>query len=192
MIQALWFITLKQWRSHKLRVALTTLGIALGVAVFFAVRTTNSTLLDSLRLTIEKLAGKATLQVTAGESGFPEQVLDTVRATPGVAIAEPVIEVVAHTNFEDQGNLLVLGVDTASAQKLRDYEFDRSQTQVADPLVFVAQPFSILVSSAFAERHRLKVGDKLPLFTSHGRKDFTVQGTFKPAGIGQVFGGNIA
>jgi putative ABC transport system permease protein len=192
MIQALWFITLKQWRSHKLRVALTTLGIALGVAVFFAVRTTNSTLLDSLRLTIEKLAGKATLQVTAGESGFPEQVLDTVRATPGVAIAEPVIEVVAHTNFEDQGNLLVLGVDTASDQKLRDYEFDRSQTQVADPLVFVAQPFSILVSSAFAAKHDLKVGDKLPLFTSRGRKDFTVQGTFKPVGIGQVFGGNIA
>jgi putative ABC transport system permease protein len=192
MIQALWFITLKQWRSHKLRVALTTLGIALGVAVFFAVRTTNITLLDSLRLTVEKLAGKATLQVTAGESGFPEQVLDTVRATPGVTIAEPVIEVVAHTAYEDQGNLLILGVDTASDQKLRDYEFDRSQTKVEDPLVFVAQPFSILVSSAFAERHGLKVGDKLPLFTSHGRKDFTVQGTFKPAGIGQVFGGNIA
>ena len=29
-------------------------------------------------------------------------------------------------------------------------------------------------------------------FTSHGRKDFTVQGLFKPVGIGEVFGGNIA
>ena len=192
MLGALWFITLKQWYVHKLRVALTVLGIALGVSVFFAIRTTNATLLDSLKLTVEKLAGKATLQVTSGESGFPEEILEKVRATPGVAIAEPVIEVVAHTQFEDQGTLLVLGVDTTSDQKLRDYQFDRSNVDVIDPLVFVAQPDSILISRAFAERHGLKVGDKFPLFTSRGRKEFTVRGTFKPEGIGQVFGGNIA
>ena len=192
MLSALCFITLRQWRVHKLRVALTILGIALGVSVFFAIRTTNATLLDSLKLTVEKLAGKATLQITSGESGFPEEILDKVRATPGVVFAEPVIEVVAHTLFEDQGTLLVLGVDTASDQKLRDYQFDRSNVDVTDPLVFVAQPDSILISRAFAERHGLKVGDKFPLFTSRGRKDFTVRGTFKPEGIGQVFGGNIA
>src|SRR5579863_7081202 len=146
MLGSLWFLTFRQWHSHKLRVALTVLGIALGVSVFFAIRTTNATLLDSLKLTVEKLAGKATLQITSGESGFPEEVLEKVRSTPGVLFAEPVIEVVAHTGFSDEGNLLVLGVDTTSDQKLRDYEFDRTQTQIADPLVFIAQPFSILVS----------------------------------------------
>ena len=44
MFGALWLITFKQWRAHRLRVALTTLGIALGVAVFFAIRTGNATL----------------------------------------------------------------------------------------------------------------------------------------------------
>ena len=171
---------------------LTTLGIALGVAVFFAIRTGNATLLDSLTLTVEKLAGKATLQITAGESGFSEKVLDTVRATPGVQLAEPVIEVMAQTSFADEGNLLVLGVDTTGDQQLRDYQFDRTQTQIADPLVFLAQPNSILLSRAFADRHGLKVGDKLPLFASDGRKDFTVQGIFKPVGVGEVFGGNVA
>jgi len=87
MLGALWFITFRQWHSHRLRVFLTVLGIALGVSVFFAIRTTNATLLDSLKLTVEKLAGKATLQVTSGESGFPEEILDKVRATPGVKIA---------------------------------------------------------------------------------------------------------
>ena len=112
MFGALWLITFKQWRAHRLRVALTTLGIALGVAVFFAIRTGNATLLDSLRGTVEKLAGKATLQITAGESGFSEKVLDTVRATPGVQLAEPVIETLVQTSFADEGALLVLGVDT--------------------------------------------------------------------------------
>jgi len=189
---ALWLVTFKQWRVHRLRVALTTLGIALGVAVFFAIRTGNTTLLDSLRGTVEKLAGKATLEVSAGESGFSEKVLGTVRATPGVQLAEPVIETIVQTPYSDEGALMVLGVDTTGDQQLRDYQFDRAQTQISDPLVFIAQPNSILLSRLFAERHGLKVGDKLPLFASDGKKEFTVQGTFKPAGVGQIFGGNIA
>jgi putative ABC transport system permease protein len=192
MFGALWQVTFKQWRGHRLRVTVTTLGIALGVAVFFAIRVGNASLLDSLHGTVEKLAGKATLQITAGEAGFPESVLDLVRATPGVQLAEPVIETLVQTSLPGEGALLVLGVDTAGDQQLRDYQFDRTQTRISDPLVFLAQPNSILLSRAFADRHGLKVGDKLTLFASDGKKDFTVQGTFKPVGVGEIFGGNIA
>lgn len=192
MIPALWQVTFRQWRTHRLRVAMTTLGIALGVAVFFAIRTANAALLDSLTETVERLAGKSTLQVSAGESGFPESTLDVVRATPGVKLAEPVIEIIVNTAFQDEGSLLILGVDTTGDQQLREYEFDRSQTQIADPLTYLAQPNSILVSQAFADRHGLKMGDHFPVFTSHGKQDFAVEGIFKPTGVGQVFGGNVA
>jgi putative ABC transport system permease protein len=192
MTGALWQVASRQWRTHRLRVAMTTLGIALGVAVFFAVRTANAALLDSLTLTVERLAGKSTLEVSAGETGFPEETLDTVRATPGVQLAEPVIEVIVHTAFQDEGNLLVLGVDTTGDQQLRQYEFDSSQSQISDPLTYLAEPQSILLSRAFAERHGLHIGDHLPIFTAHGKMDFTVQGIFKPTGVGEVFGGNIA
>ncbi len=192
MFLALWHISLEQWWNHRLRLLLTTMGIALGVAVFFAIRTANVTLLDSLRLTVEKVAGKATLQITAGETGFPEEILETVRSTPGVKVAEPIIEVIARTAFAEEGNLLILGVDTTGDQQLRDYQFDKSKIEISDPLVFLAQPNSIVLSRAFADRHSLKIGDTFPLYTSLGRKDFTVQGIFKPIGIGEVFGGNIA
>lgn len=192
MIPALLHVALRQWGTHRLRVAMTTLGIALGVSVFFAIRTANAALLDSLTLTVERLAGKSTLEVSAGETGFPEETLETVRATPGVQLAEPVIEVIVHTAFQDEGNLLILGVDTTGDQQLREYEFDRSQTQIADPLTYLAQPNSIILSRAFADRHGLKTGDHLPIFTSHGKMDFVVEGIFKPTGVGEVFGGNIA
>jgi len=192
MISALWQITFRQWGTHRLRVAMTTLGIALGVAVFFAIRTANAALLDSLTVTVERLAGKSTLEVSAGETGFPEAALDTVRATPGVKLAEPVIEVIANTAFQDEGSLLILGVDTTGDQQLREYEFDRSQTQVADPLTYLAEANSILLSRSFAERHGLKIGDHFPLFTAHGKMSFAVEGIFKPTGVGEVFGGNIA
>ena len=192
MVPALWQIASRQWRTHGLRVAMTTLGIALGVAVFFAVRTANAALLDSLSATVERLAGKSTLEITSGETGFPEEVLDTARATPGVELAEPVIEVIVHTAFADEGNLLILGVDTTGDQQLRQYEFDRSQTEIADPLTYLAQPNSILLSRSFADRHGLHIGDRIPIFTANGRKDFTVEGLFKPVGVGAVFGGNLA
>ncbi|HEX9004344.1 MAG TPA: ABC transporter permease, partial [Blastocatellia bacterium] len=98
-------ITWKQWRQHRLRTLLTLLGIALGVAVFFAVRTANVTLLSSLTTTIEKMAGKATLQVVGNEGGFPEAVWEVVKDTPGVKVAQPVIEVLANTAFEDESSL---------------------------------------------------------------------------------------
>src|SRR5664279_3401817 len=180
MISALWQVAWRQWGTHRLRVAMTTLGVAL----FFAIRTANAALLDSLTLTVERLAGKSTLEVNAGETGFPEETLDTVRATPGVQLAEPVIEVIVHTAFQDEGNLMILGVDTTGDQQLRQYEFDRSQTQIADPLTYLAQPNSILLSRSFAERHGLNIGDRIPIFTANGRKDFIVQGLFKPVGVG--------
>jgi putative ABC transport system permease protein len=190
MLQSLILITLRQWRIHKLRTALTLLGIALGVAVNFSVRTANVTLLESLKVTMEKISGRATLQVTAAESGFPEENLETVQATPGVLVAEPVIEVLAHNVVPERGNLLIVAVDSVGDQKIREYQWEESE--VSDPLVYLAQPDSIIVSRAFAERHNLNENDKLPLYTSQGRKDFVIRGFFKPVGVGEVFGGNVA
>ncbi len=192
MFSMLAYVTWKQWRQHGLRTVLTLIGIALGVAVFFAVRTANVTLLSSLTTTIEKMAGKATLQVVGNEGGFPEAVWETVKDTPGVHVAQPVIEVLANTAFEDEGSLLIVGVDMLGDRELREYQFDEEGSEIADPLVALAQPDSILVSRTFADAHNLKDGDRLPLYTSQGKKDFIVRGIFKPAGIGEIFGGQIA
>ena len=68
MFGALTQVILRDWQRHRLRLALTVIGISLGVAVFFAIQTTNTSLVTSLHATIEKLAGKATLQIVGGES----------------------------------------------------------------------------------------------------------------------------
>jgi putative ABC transport system permease protein len=192
MIAALLQISARQWRAHRLRVTLTILGISLGVGAYFAISTANLALLDSLALTVERLAGQSTLEVSAGETGFPEAVLETVRGTAGVQVAEPVIEVITHSEFAEDGNLLILGVDIAGDQQLRQYQFDLRQSQLGDPLVFLAQPYSILLSESYAARHGLKAGDRLGVFTATGRQAFTVRGVFKPTGVGAVFGGNVA
>jgi putative ABC transport system permease protein len=192
MTSALTFVTIRQWALHRLRLGLTLMGIALGVAVFFAVRTANTTLVNSLATTVEKLAGRATLQVSAGEAPLPEEVLAAIRKTPDVVLAEPVIEKVVQTALPDATSLLVMGMDTGSDLKLYEGEFDEAGLEISNPLAFSERPDSIAVSRPFADRYHLKEGDHIPVYTQRGQQNFTVRGFFKTTGASVVFGGNIA
>ena len=72
MISLLRFVTFPHVRQHRLRTALTVLGIALGVAVIVAISMVNRTLVTSFQRTIDLVAGKAVLQVANGQSGLRE------------------------------------------------------------------------------------------------------------------------
>src|SRR5262245_41606269 len=163
MTNGLGLVTLRQWQQHKLRLALTIVGVALGVAVFFAVRSTTRTLVDSLNSTIEKLAGKATLQVAAGDAGFSTEYLKIVRETPGVSLAEPVTETIAETVSPAGEKLLILGLDTGSRLELYSDMFDEGDLVVSNPLAFSSRSDSIAVTRKFADRFGIKDGDKLTI-----------------------------
>src|SRR4029077_11316468 len=100
-------ISLPYFRKHVLRTVLTTAGIVLGVAVFVGMHTANQSVLFAFSRTVDRIAGKTELQVTAGETGFDEDVLEKVQAAANVSVAVPVIEAVADTKLKGQGNLLV-------------------------------------------------------------------------------------
>ena len=82
-------------RTHVLRTIMTTAGIVLGVAVFLAMNTANENVFLAFSRTVDRIAGKTELQISAGETGFPEEVLERVQAVPGVRVAVPVIEALA-------------------------------------------------------------------------------------------------
>jgi putative ABC transport system permease protein len=181
------------FRKHVLRTALTTAGIVLGVAVFVGMHTANSSVLFAFSRTVDRIAGKTELQVTAGEAGFPEEVLEKVQAASTVRVAVPVIEAVVDTNLKGQGNLLVLGVDMTGDRTLRDYDLDSGDAAVIDdPLVFLAQPDSIILSKEFADKNHIGVGGRVALGTVEGEKQFTVRGVMKSSGLTSAFGGNLA
>src|SRR5438034_6844311 len=181
------------FRKHVLRMVLTTAGIVLGVAVFVGMHTANQSVLFAFSHTVDRIAGKTELQVTAGETGFDEDVLEKVQAASTVKIAVPVIEAVVDTNIAGQGSLLVLGIDMTGDRSLRDYDLESGDEAVIDdPLVFLAQPDSIIVSKRFAETSGLSVGSRLPLGTAGGEGRFIVRGIMKATGLATAFGGNLA
>src|SRR5262249_19869307 len=108
----------------------------------------------------------------------------------GVRAAVPVIETVVRTTDAGQGNILILGVDLTGDRSMRDYAME-GDAEVSDPLVFLAQPDSLIVSKEFATRNQLKEDARITLVTAVGNKTFTVRGIMAPKGIARAFGGNI-
>ena len=186
-------ISWSYFRKHQLRTLLTTAGIVLGVAVFVGMHTANQSVLSAFTQTVNGIAGKTELQVTAGETGFGEDVLEKVQSASTVRVAVPVIEAVVDSNIKGQGNLLVLGTDMTGDRSLRDYDLESGdEAIVADPLVFLAQPDSLILSKVFADRNHLAVGDRLRLGTVDGEKAFTIRGITKASGLASAFGGSLA
>ena len=181
------------FRKHILRTLLTTAGIVLGVAVFVGMHTANQSVLFAFNHTVDRIAGKTELQVSAGETGFNEEALELVQAAPSVRVAVPIIEAVVDSRLAGQGNLLVLGVDMTGDRSLRDYDLDAGDEElVDDPLVFLAQPDSIMLAKEFAEKNHLVVGGGITLGTALGDRRFTIRGVMKSSGLSSAFGGNLA
>src|SRR5437867_3612220 len=175
-------------RGGAARLALTVLAVAWGVGLVAAVHLANHAVLRAFVEVIDTMAGRAALEVVAGEGGlFPEDVAGAVGATPGVEAAVPCVKGAA---FAEGGALLtVYGVALTGDSTERVYG---AQLEVDDPLAFLARPDSIAVARPFAAARGLRPGDRLELTTPAGRRAFTVRGLLDADGVARAYAGNVA
>jgi putative ABC transport system permease protein len=183
----------RQLRSHEARAALTAAGIACGVALVVAIEVINASTLGAFTDAIEDLAGTAALQVR-GRGPFPEAVADGVRELPGVEHAVPIL---TDTFFVVDGPaageaLSVFAADVTDGHAIKTLRLVRSGDRVVDdPLSFLVDPASIILTDVFARRIDARVGSTLRLRTPVGVRTFTVRGILPPGGVGRAFGGNL-
>jgi putative ABC transport system permease protein len=110
-----------------------------------------------------------------------------------VRVAVPIIEAVVDTRTTGEGSLLILGVDMTGDRSLRDYQLESGDDGVLDdPLVFLAQPDSLILTKEFAGRNGIGVGQPVTLGTVLGNRRFTVRGLIASSGLASAFGGNLA
>src|SRR6266478_1253875 len=153
-----------------------------------AARLAHHAVLRAFVEVIDTMAGRAALEVVAGEGGlFPEDVAAAVGATPGVEVAVPCVKGAA---FAEGGALLtVYGVDLTGDAAERVYG---ARLEVDDPQAFLARPDSIAVARPFAAARGLRPGDRLELTTPAGRRAFTVRGLLDAGGVARAYAGNVA
>ncbi|MBC8145778.1 MAG: ABC transporter permease, partial [bacterium] len=86
-------IIARHFRTEWGKLLLSVVGVAIGVAVFIAIRLANTTAFDAFASSLDAVAGRANLQVVSNDGrGFDEQFIVKLRETAAVQAAAPVIE----------------------------------------------------------------------------------------------------
>ena len=182
------FFSWRYLRRHKLRVFLSVVSIALGVALFASVDISNTSTEAAFRRTVKKLAGDAQLQVvrSRGQGVEEEAVLRRLDAVEGVQAA-PVLQF-STTVPGMKDLLLVMGLDFRREASLR--RVAEGEKPQINPLAFLGD--AILISRSFAAQAKLKLGSSFVLNTPTGPRRVAVASIFKDEGAAQIFGGNVA
>ncbi len=190
------FAGFRHLHQKPFRATLTALGIALGVALFVAIAAINESTLAFFRTNVSSMTGKASFTVLGSEVGFPEEIVDVVREVPGVESAVPMIE--NRARFGSGETLVVFGVDLLQEAAVREYgggadaDDQHADEVIEDPLEFLNQPDSIIVTRSFAASHGLKVESPFDLVTARGKQRFVVRGLLEPTGPAKAYGGGVA
>jgi putative ABC transport system permease protein len=164
--------------------------VIVGVATYSSLRSAQGTLVKGIRSTVDRVAGKAQLQITM-VGGVPEEVQERVRELPGIRATSPVIEQIVVPERGELGSLMVIGVDLLGDREMRDYGFEGQDADLDDPLLFLAQPDSALFTRDFAERAKLKTGETIAVRAPKGVKKVAARGLLSPKGFAEAFGGNL-
>ena len=174
------------------RMALSVVALSLGVALVVAIRLMNAAVLSSFLDTVDGMAGRATLTISAGEGlTFDETVAENVSHVPGVTMAVPLVTGVA---FPDDGSgelLTVHGVDLANDDAVRVYHRGDTSKLVDDVVEFLNSKRSIVIGREFAERRGLGLGGRLDLITPTGVQTFVIRGLLDPEGLARTLGGRL-
>lgn len=183
---------LRFMRGGAAELTLTVAAIACGVGLVCALDLAGRGAVRAFAEVIDGMAGRAALQVTAGDGGFLEEdVAAAVAAVPGVKGVLPVVDATVFIADDADGDsLTVHAVDLASDVAGELYGMEAALLE--SPLEFLARPDSLALTRAFATSHGLAVGDRLELVTPVGRQSFAIRALLEPSGLARTLGGRLA
>src|SRR5581483_8385327 len=180
--------------SHRSQIAAAVAGIGLGVTLTVAIGILNAGSVDAFRQTIDSVAGRAGLEVTVEGGRVPLGVTDDLRTVSGVRYAVPLVHNLAYVRgAAGIVPITVFGIDVVEEREVRHFELEGDGEDVVDdPILFLSQKDSILLTADFARQYGFAVDAKLPLTTAVGERTFTVRGLLRPAGPAKAYGGRLA
>ncbi len=135
-------------RAHPVQELLAGVGVAIGVALAFAVLVANGSIASNARELVHGIAGSARLQLSARRSdGFPQALTAQVRALPDVAVASPLFEQRARVRGPSGTRSVdFVGVDR-SITALRG-----SVTRTLDPVLLVLLGGGVMLPGGVAQQ----------------------------------------
>nr|MDQ3349111.1 ABC transporter permease [Acidobacteriota bacterium] len=204
-----WFI-LRRIVHEPLRSGVTTLGIALGVAVVVAIQLTNASSLAGFQTALNTVSGRTSLEVVGTGAGIDELRLATLGWLREYGEVAPVIE--GNLVYRQRGRppevLRLLGVDILRDQPFRDYDLrewrDRAaagggppgaaataDVKTQDFLELLLDPSSVIMAARFAEPRDLGPGSVVAVHVGDRTVSLKVRALLKDEGPARVLDGRF-
>lgn len=150
---------LRYWLQHRWQLLLMVIGLALGVAVVFAVDIANESAKRAFALSVDAVSGRTTHQLVSTNQTIDEQIYTKLRVDMGVRSSAPVVEGTVVIKGEV---LQVLGVDLFAESVFRNVSFARSNAVGSSRAALdLLEPGAIILSATTAQRFNLAAGDQL-------------------------------
>ena len=198
-------LRLLAWRRLKeepFRLLLTLLGVALGVAVFIAIKLANTTATQAFQNSLAAISGKTHLEVSGGGLGVDEDLFLRLTAMAEVKRAAPVILQHVWVRRVDgsgarwrrgapsQGRAaLVLGLDLLGDNDFRGYKLEEKHAR-EEILSRIADPQGLFIARGVADALGVGAGDFVELEAVR-RMRFRIRGVLRPEGMAKSMDGRL-
>ena len=146
------------------------IGMALGVAVVFAVDIANDSAKRGFSLSLDTVTGRTTHQIIGGTDGLDESVYTKLRTDLGIRTSAPVVEgrltlEPASSPYSISESLQLMGVDIFAEPMFRDQSTrvgDAGNGSTRDSLKLL-YPGSVILADTTATRLGVKPGDPIAI-----------------------------
>lgn len=197
-------LSLRYWNRHRGALFLSSLGVALGIAVFVAIQVANHSVLAAFENSLEAVSGKATLQIEGGNDGLPDATFVRLKNLHDKRI-QAAAPIVTRTFFTPalKTSILFLGVDIFSENEFRSDGLEnsgglennhskQSTPGVARAARFLVDPRAIAISPNLAQRFHLREGSTLEVFVGAQKKQFIITSILSASAMQNAYGGDFA
>ncbi len=162
------------------RVALSAIGIALGVALGAAVHLINDSAAKEFGLAVRSLAGEANLVVRGPRTGFSEELYPRIARMPGVQAVSPALEAAVPVKGKEE-SLELVGLDPFRAAQVQP----SLMAGIGGALGDLFARDTVLLTPAAAEWLGLKQGDTFTIFAGTEARVLRVAGLLPASGYRQ-------
>jgi putative ABC transport system permease protein len=195
----MWKVTIKGLLAHKLRLALTALAIVLGVTFISGTFVLTDTLHNTFSNLFGNIYSKVDFQVRGvaqlGSGGnavrneLPESLLSTVRAVPGVAVAQGEVsgyaQYIGHNGQAIQtGGAPTLGVNFDPDQQISSLHLIAGHAP--------ATASDVVMDAGTAQKYGFGVGQQVRILTTGPTRTFTITGIVQFGTANNLAGATVA
>lgn len=169
----------RRWAlKHPGQLALTVVGVALGVAVVVAIDLAIQSSRAAFRVSTEAVAGRATHRIEGGPSGLSDSLFTRIRTDVGLRASAPLVETWASSEALPGTALRLLGVDPFSERPFRPWLAGGGDG--LDVNVLLTTRNAVILPAPLAARAGVETGDSLLLVVEGRSRRAVVAGTVTP------------